>query len=61
MLHLIDYIKNTSGKQMKGGPVVHSSHLPISVAMSSSEAEYISAAAACTMRASHLQMFTNDL
>ena len=40
---------------MQGGPVDHSSHLPIPVATSSGEAEYISAATAC-MRASHLQM-----
>ena len=35
---------------MQGGSVDHSSHLPIPVAMSSGEAEYISAATAC-MRA----------
>lgn len=40
---------------MQGGQVDHSSHLPIPVATSSGEAEYISAATAC-MRASHLQM-----
>ena len=38
----------------------HSSHLPAPVAMSSGEAEYISAAAAC-MRASHLRMLIYDL
>ena len=45
---------------VQGGPLDHSSHLTIPVAMSSGEAEYISAAAAC-MRASHLQMITYDL
>ena len=45
---------------MQGGPVDHSSHLPIPVAMSSGEAEYISAATAC-MRASHLRMLIYDL
>ena len=44
---------------MQGGPVDHSSHLPVPVAMSSGEAEYISAAAAC-MRASHLRMLIYD-
>ena len=45
---------------MQGGPVGHSSHLPIPVAMSSGKAEYISAAAAC-MRASHLRMLIYNL
>ena len=45
---------------VQGGPVDHSSHLPIPVAMSSGEAEYIAAANAC-MRASHLRMLTYDL
>ena len=45
---------------MQWGPVDHNSHLLIPVAMSSGEAKYISAAAAC-MRASHLWMFTYDL
>ena len=44
---------------MQGGPVNHSSHLPVLVAMSSGEAEYISAAAC--MRASHLRMSIYDL
>ena len=45
---------------MQGGPVDHSSHLLISVAMSNGEAEYISATAAC-MRASHTCMLTCNL
>ena len=45
---------------VQGGLVDHSSHLPIPVAMSSGEAEYISAATAC-MRASHLRMLIYDL
>ena len=45
---------------MQGEPVDHSSHLPVPVAMSSGEAEYISAAAAY-MRASHLRMLLYDL
>ena len=45
---------------MQGGSVDHSSHLPISVAMSSAEAEYISAAAAC-MRTSRPRMLIYDL
>ena len=44
---------------MQGGPVNHSSHLPVLVAMSSGEAEYISAAVC--MRASHLRMSIYDL
>ena len=44
----------------QGGPADYSSHLPVPVAMSSGEAEYISAAAAC-MRASHLRMLSYDL
>ena len=48
----IDMGRSTGGNGsiMQGGPVDHSSHLPIPVAMSSGEAEYISAATAC-MRA----------
>ena len=45
---------------MQGGPVDHSSHLLVPVAMSSGEAECISAAAAC-MRASHLRILIYDL
>ena len=58
----IDTGRSTGGNCsiMQGGPVDHSSHLPIPVAMSSGEAEYISAATAC-MRASHLRMLIYDL
>ena len=42
------------------GAVDYSSHLPIPVAMSSAEAEYISAAVAC-MCASHIKMLMYDL
>ena len=58
----IDTGRSTGGNCsiMQGGPVDHSSHLPIPVAMSSGEAEYISATSAC-MRASHLRMLTYDL
>ena len=44
----------------QGGPADYGSHLPVPVAMSSGEAEYISAAVAC-MRASHLRMLIYDL
>ena len=44
----------------QGGPVDYGSHLPVPVAMSSGEAEYIAAAVAC-MRASHLRMLNYDL
>ena len=43
---------------MQGGPVDHSSHLPIPVAVSNGKAEYISAAC---MRASHQLMWIYDL
>ena len=58
----IDTGRSTGGNCsiMQGGPVDHSSHLPIPVAMSSGEAEYISAATAC-MRASHLRILIYDL
>ena len=58
----VDTGRSTGGNItiMQGGPVDHSSHLPIPVAMSSGEAKYISAAVAC-MRAGHLQMLTYDL
>ena len=46
---------------MQGGPVDHSSHLPIPVAMSSGEAKYIISADAACMRASHLCMLIYDL
>ena len=50
----VDTGRSTGGNCtiVQGGPVDHSSHLPIPVAMSSGEAEYIAAATACT-RASH--------
>ena len=41
-------------------PVDYGSHLPVPVAMSSGEAEYIAAAVAC-MRASHIWMLIYDL
>ena len=41
----------------QGGPTDYGSHLPVPIAMSSGEAEYISAAVAC-MRASHLRKLT---
>ncbi len=44
----------------QGGSTDYSSHLPVHVAMSSGEAEYISAAVAC-MRASPLRMLIYDL
>ena len=58
----VDTGRSTGGNItiMQGGPVDHSSHLQIPVAMSSGEAEYISVAVAC-MRASHLWMLTYDL
>ncbi len=42
------------------GSVEYASHLPVHVAMSSGEAEYIFAAAVC-MRASHLRILIHDL
>ena len=45
---------------MQGGPVDHSSHLSIPVAMSIGEVEYIPVAAAC-MRSRHLRMLIYDL
>ena len=55
----VDTGRSTGGNItiMQGGPVDHSSHLLIPVAMSSGEAKYISAAVAC-MRAGHLRMLT---
>ena len=41
------------------GAVDYGSHLPVPVAMSSDEAEYISAAVAC-MKASHIRMLEYD-
>ena len=43
----------------QGGAVDYGSHLPVPVAMSSGEGEYISTAVAC-MRASHLRMLIYD-
>ena len=45
---------------IQGGAVDYGSHLPVPVAMSSGEAEYISAVVAY-MRASHLRMLIYDL
>ena len=45
---------------LQGGAVDYGSHLPVPVAISSGEAEYIAAAVAC-MRASHLRMLVYDL
>ena len=58
----IDTGRSTGGNIsiLQGGPVDHSSHLPIPVAISSGEAEYISATAAC-MRAIHLRMLIYNL
>ena len=58
----VDMGRSTGGNCtiVQGGPVDHSIHLPISVAMSSGQAEYIAAATAC-IRASHLHMLTYDL
>ena len=47
-------------QQYLGGPVDHNSHLPIPVAMSSGEVEYIATKTAC-MRESHLHMLIYDL
>ena len=44
---------------IQGGADDYGSHLPVPVAMSSGEAEYISAAIAC-MRGSHLRMLIYD-
>ena len=43
----------------QSGCVDYGSHLPVPVAMSSGEAEYISAAVAC-MKASHIRMLEYD-
>ena len=58
----IDTGRSTGGNVTfnQGGAVDYGSHLPVPVAMSSGEAEYISAAVAC-MRASHLRMLTYDM
>ena len=44
----------------QGGPTDYGSYLPVPVAMSSGEAEHISAAVVC-MRESHLRMLINDM
>ena len=44
---------------IQGGAVDYGSHLPVPVAMSSGESEYIAAAVAC-MKASHLRMMGYD-
>ena len=58
----VDTGRRTGGNYtiVQGCPVDHSSHLPIPVAMSSGEAEYIATATAC-MRASYLCMLTYNL
>ena len=58
----IDTGRSTGGHItfIQGGAIDYGSHLPVPVAMSSGEAEYISAAVAC-MRASHLRMLIYDL
>ena len=57
----VDTGRSTGGYNImvKGGPVDYGSHLPIPVAMSSGEAEYIAAAVAC-MKGSHLRMLGYD-
>ena len=58
----VDTGRSTGGNItiMQGRPVDHSSRLPILIAMSSWEVEYISADTAC-MRASHLHMLIYGL
>ena len=58
----VDTGRSTGGyiSLLQGGAVDYGSHLPVPVAMSSGEAEYIAAAVAC-MRASHLRMLIYDL
>ena len=58
----IDTGRSTGGNitMIQAGAVDYTSHLPVPVAMSSGEAEYISAAVAC-MRASHIRMLIYDL
>ena len=58
----IDTGRSTGGNitMIQAGAVDYTSHLPVPVAMSSGEAEYISAAVAC-MRASHIRMLVYDL
>ena len=47
-------------KIVQGGPIDHNSHLPIPVAMSGGDTEYIDSATAC-MRAIYLRMLTYDV
>ena len=58
----VDTGRSTGGyvAMSQAGPVDYGSHLPVPVAMSSGEAEYIAAAVAC-MRASHICMIIYDL
>ncbi len=58
----VDTGRSTGGNlsSTQEGAADYGSHLPVPVAMSSGEAEYISAAVAC-MRASHLRMLIYDL
>ena len=58
----IDTGRSTGGyvTYIQGGTVDYGSHLPVPVAMSSGEAEYIAAAVAC-MKASHIRMLVYDL
>ena len=57
----IDTGRSTGGYIIlrQAGAVDYGSHLPVTVAMSSGEAEYISAAVAC-MKASHIKMLEYD-
>ena len=58
----VDTGRSTGGyiQMFQAGAVDYGSHLPVLVAMSSGEGEYISAAVAC-MRASHIRMLVFDL
>ena len=58
----IDTGRSTGGyvTYIQGGTADYGSHLPVPVAMSSGEAEYIAAAVAC-MKASHIRMLMYDL
>ena len=58
----IDTGRSTGGYTilMQAGAVDYGSHLPVPVAISSEETEYISAAVAC-MKASHIRMLEYDL
>ena len=58
----IDTGRSTGGyiAMIQGGAVDYGSHLPVPVAMSSGEAEYIASAVAC-MRSSHLRMLGYDI